>query len=147
MNVRAPIASAAARLRHVFVRDMVVRADIGVMAHEHGRAQRVRVNVDLGVTEPACGFQGSDLDEVLDYDEIAAAVRRVLTSGHVGLVETVAERIAEACLTDHRVALVRVRVEKLDVCADAASVGVEIERCAAMAQSFQPRLQRETLRA
>ena len=48
--------------------------------------------------------------------------------GHVQLVETLAERMAEALMADGRIFLVRVRVEKLDVFADAASAGVEIER-------------------
>ena len=45
-----------------------------------------------------------------------------------GWSETLAERIAEACLTDPRVHLARIRVEKLDVFPDLASAGVEIER-------------------
>jgi len=44
------------------------------------------------------------------------------------LVETLAERIAEACLLDKRVHLARIRVEELDVFADSASAGIEIER-------------------
>ena len=43
-------------------------------------------------------------------------------------METLAERIAEACLTDTRVQAARVRVEKPEVIPNAASVGVEIER-------------------
>jgi dihydroneopterin aldolase len=43
-------------------------------------------------------------------------------------VETLAERIAETCLKDRRVHIARIRVEKLDIFADAASAGVEIER-------------------
>jgi dihydroneopterin aldolase len=65
---------------------------------------------------------------VVDYERIAATVRRIVAAGHVRLVETLAERIAEACLTDKRVQVARIRVEKLDVFPDAASAGVEIER-------------------
>jgi dihydroneopterin aldolase len=65
---------------------------------------------------------------VVDYEKVAASVRAIVGAGHVRLVETLAERIAEACLADPRVHVVRVRVEKLDVFADAASAGVEIER-------------------
>ena len=43
-------------------------------------------------------------------------------------METLAERVAEACLRDPRVRVARVMMQKLDVFADAASVGVEIER-------------------
>ena len=48
--------------------------------------------------------------------------------GHVNLVETLAERIAEACLADLRVDAARGRVEKLAAIPEAASVGIEIER-------------------
>jgi hypothetical protein len=64
----------------------------------------------------------------LDYEKVANLVRSIVGSGHMRLVETLAERIAEACLTDARVRLVRIRVEKLDVFPDAVSAGVEIER-------------------
>jgi dihydroneopterin aldolase len=128
------IASAARAIRHVFIRDMVLPASIGVHAHEHEAAQRVRINVDLGVEDD--GIRGLSrsraarerLSRVVDYSAIAATVRTIVAAGHIVLVETLAERIAEACLADPRVHVARVRVEKLDVFADAASAGVEIER-------------------
>ena len=128
------IADAARGLRHVFLRDLVLPASIGVHPHEHAGAQRVRINVDLGVDDdgaralsrPSVGRD--DLRRVVDYEGVANAVRTIVASGHVMLVETLAERIAESCLADPRVHLARVRVEKLDVFADAASAGVEIER-------------------
>ena len=52
----------------------------------------------------------------------------MVAAGHVQLVETLAERLAEACLADDRILIARVRVEKLDVFADATSAGVEVER-------------------
>ena len=71
---------------------------------------------------------GDELARVVDYEKVAERVRGIVAAGHVRLVETLAERIAEACLADRRVHLARVRVEKLDIFADAASAGVEIER-------------------
>ncbi len=116
-------------LRHVFIRDMVLPASIGVYPHEQSAEQRVRINIDLGIPEAHDAGVGRDeLSRVVSYERVAHAVRRIVASGHVMLAETLAERIAEACLTDGRVALARVRIEKLDVFADAASAGVEIER-------------------
>src|SRR6202140_460521 len=43
------IADAARGLRHVFLRDMVLNASIGVFAHEQHAPQRIRINVDLAV--------------------------------------------------------------------------------------------------
>ncbi len=69
-----------------------------------------------------------ELTRVVDYAAVAARVRAIVASGHVRLVETLAERIAEACLEDERVEQARIRIEKLDVFADAESAGIEIER-------------------
>jgi 7,8-dihydroneopterin aldolase/epimerase/oxygenase len=113
-------------LRRVFIRDMVLQASIGVHLHEHGRRQRVRVNLDLAVIDDGPG--PDQLAHVVDYEAVAARVRGVVHAGHVRLAETLAERIAEVCLVDSRVRRVRVRVEKLDIFADAESAGVEIER-------------------
>ena len=65
---------------------------------------------------------------MVDYEKVADKVRSIVDAGHVRLAETLAERIAEACLIDARVQFVEVRVEKLDIFPDAVSAGVEIER-------------------
>jgi 7,8-dihydroneopterin aldolase/epimerase/oxygenase len=120
--------------RRMFIRDLVLAASIGVHAHERGAAQRVRINVELAVIDDAvqhlsrAAVGADDLARVVDYEAIVNRIRALTISGHVQLVETLAERLAETCLLDARVRRVLVRVEKLDVFADAAAVGVEIER-------------------
>ena len=128
------IASSTRALRHVFLRDLVLSASIGIYPHEHAARQRVRINIDLGVEDDGARALSrarvgrDELSRVVDYEKVAASVRSIVAAGHVRLVETLAERIAEACLADPRVHLARVRVEKLDIFADATSAGVEIER-------------------
>jgi len=128
------INDSARALRHVFLRDLLLLARIGVHPHELAAPQRVRINVDLGVEDDGARPLsrrpvGRDvLSRVVDYEAIADRVRAVVSAGHVRLVETLAERIAETCLVDRRVQLARIRVEKLDIFADATSAGVEIER-------------------
>lgn len=120
-----PIAGAGTR--HVFLRDMMVQASIGIHPHERGGRQRVRINVDLGVTEDPAD-ERDRLDRVVDYEALANRVREIAATSHINLVETLAERIAHACLVDKRVCLARVRVEKLDAFADIEAAGVEVER-------------------
>ena len=122
-----PASRAPARLRRIFVRDLVLLADIGVYRREQGNKQRVRVNLDLMVDDPP-EPPTDRLRDVVNYAKVVDAVRALVGRGRVNLVETLAQQIADACLTDPRVAKVRVQVEKLDAVAEAASVGVEIER-------------------
>ncbi len=102
-------------------------ASIGVHRHEHDAPQRIRINLDL--TLPDSGKPlNDDIASVLCYEDIVIRVRAVVGRGHIKLVESLARDIADVCVSDPRVVKVMVRVEKLDVFTDTASVGVEIER-------------------
>ena len=120
------IADGRAGVRHVFVRDLVLPCSIGVHRHERKRSQPVRINVDYTVIEDRP--HQDRLANVVCYEEIVSGIRAITSAGHINLVESLAEQIAELCLSDSRVCSVKVRVEKLHVFADAAGVGVEIER-------------------
>lgn len=115
-------------LRRVFLRDLLLKASIGIYPHEEAAPQRILVNVELGVEDDPA-LDGLDLlHRVVDYEAVANRIRAIVAQGHVRLVETLTERLAATCLEDPRVTRVRVRVEKLDVFADAAGAGVELER-------------------
>jgi dihydroneopterin aldolase len=121
-------------IRHVFVRDLELSCLIGVHSHERLRRQRVRINLDLAVEEGPEPI-GDELANVVSYEDILDRVRAIAGAGHINLVETLAERIAQTCLDDTRVRTARIRVEKLDVFEDAESVGVEIERFNALGRA------------
>ena len=78
----------------------------------------------------------SDLRDVLSYDVITDAIRRIVAEGHVELVEVLAERVAGAVLGEPRVVKVTVRVEKLDT--GPATVGVEITRENSRSRDLSP---------
>jgi dihydroneopterin aldolase len=107
----------------VFVTGLKVQAEIGVYKHEIGRVQPLVVDVELDV--PTAGAER--LSETLNYETILQSARALAAQGHIELVETFADRLARACLTDPRVTRARVRVEKpLALAPDATGAGVEI---------------------
>jgi dihydroneopterin aldolase len=108
----------------VFIRDFVVKARIGAYSHEQNVAQRLRFNVEADVRRPDLNM--GDMREVFSYDTIRDAIELILARGHVALVESLAEELAEQVLRDPRVLGVVVRIEKLDIVPGA--VGVEIRR-------------------
>ena len=121
------IADGVRKIRHVFIRDMVIDCSIGIYTHEKEHEQRVRINLDLAVGE-GDHLINDDIRNVISYEDMAKGVEVIIAAGHINLVETLAENIAEMCLQDKRVFSARVRVEKLEIIASAESVGVEIER-------------------
>jgi len=113
--------------RRVFIRDLVLQAEIGVYEHERGRTQPVRISVEMDVSE-AARPQNDQLDSVVCYDRLTRHIKGLVARGPVGLAETLAEEILALAFQDVRVLSARVLVEKPDAIADAQSVGVEIIR-------------------
>jgi (5-formylfuran-3-yl)methyl phosphate synthase len=112
------------RSDRIFVRDFIVPVRIGAYRVEHDATQRVRFNVEAFVQRGT--HAPADLRDVLSYDVITDAIRRIVAEGHVELVEVLAERVAGVVLGQPRVTKVVVSVEKLDL--GQATVGVEITR-------------------
>jgi dihydroneopterin aldolase len=113
--------------RRVFIRGLELIGSVGVYEHEKRYEQRVVVSLDLTVRDDYDG-RSDRLEHVYDYDHAINAVKATVASAHFNLVETLAERIADACLIDPRVLAVRVQIEKPDVLASCRAVGIEIRR-------------------
>ena len=113
-------------LRHealtVFVRGLTVEAGIGVYDHEHGRLQTLVIDVTLDLEPHAV----ERLGDTVNYEAVAEAARAIAADGHVGLVETFADRLARACLKDSVVRRARVRIEKPGALAGADAPGCEV---------------------
>jgi dihydroneopterin aldolase len=112
-------------LDRIFVHDYVLDVEIGVHHNEKGVTQRVRFSVDIDITDHADAFD-DDIARTLDYDYVINGIKTIIARGHINLVETLAEEVAQHCLAHPRTAAVKVVIEKLDK--DPGAVGVEIVR-------------------
>ena len=85
----------------------------GVFDFEKRDGQVFKVDLTLGLDiRPAA--RSDDLQDTVDYGSLVAAVKRAIEHDPVDLIETLAERIADVCLTDTRVEWAEVTVHKPD---------------------------------
>lgn len=91
----------------------------GVFDFERRQGQVFVIDLTLGLdTRPAAA--SDDLEDTVDYGGLVAAVKSAVERDPVDLVETVAQRIADVCLTNIRVEWARVTLHKPDAPIDAA---------------------------
>lgn len=89
------------------------RGHHGVLARERAEGQPFVVDLRMGLdTRPAAA--DDDLAKTVDYGAVAEEVVAVVTGEPVDLIETLAERIAQACLKHEGVREVEVCVHKPD---------------------------------
>src|SRR5436190_20527152 len=107
----------------VFVRGLTLEVEIGIYEHEHDRKQPLVIDVELSLTP----HRVEHFSETFNYETVLTEARRIAGHGHMNLVETFADRLARALMSDTRVIRARVRVEKPEALAPhAKAAGVEV---------------------
>ena len=107
----------------VFVRALKLEAEVGLYPHEQNRTQPLIVDVELSVDI----HDWEAITHTINYERVVKHAQAIIATGHIGLVETFAERLARALIAEPRVSRARVRVEKPEALApNAAAAGVEI---------------------
>jgi len=131
-------ATAPAGLRdRISLRDYVVAVEIGAFQAERGVAQRLRFGLVVEVNGNG-DKAGDDVDRILSYDSLIAAVDVELAGERLDLLETLAERVAARVLLAPQAARVFVRIEKLD--RGPWELGVEIVRSGGAGSDSAPGL-------
>jgi dihydroneopterin aldolase len=90
-----------------------VRGYHGVFEHERRDGQDFVVDVVLDV-DTSVAAASDELADTVDYGALSARIAEIVGGEPVNLLETLAERIAAACLADKRVRQAEVRLHKPD---------------------------------
>lgn len=97
----------ASGLISIGIRDAEVIADIGMLAHEIGRPQLLRISATLDIRMP----DADEIDATTNYKRIVEGAKAI-GARRTALIETFARLLAEDCLTDPRVERAEILVEK-----------------------------------
>jgi dihydroneopterin aldolase len=101
----------------------------GVFDFERREGQVFVLDLVLGL-DTRSAAASDDLRDTVDYGSLVGAVRSAVENDPVDLIETLAGRVADRCLTDDRVEWARVTVHKPEAPIDAtfADVALTITR-------------------
>lgn len=113
----------------ITIRDLRVETHIGVTKEERARSQTVAINVDIETDLTRAGIT-DDINDTVDYDDVATRVGDLVRSSEMQLLEHLAEKIASLVSADPRVTGVTVEVakERPPIGEDVGAVIVTIER-------------------
>ncbi len=115
----------------VFIRQLRLQAWIGLYRHEKIAPQTVEIDLEIALPGDAV-FRTGKVADTIDYSVVVQHLRAMLEKERFGLVENLAERIADLILKDFKSPRAKVSVTKLGVLRDAKHVGVTIERSRAV---------------
>ncbi len=111
----------------VFIEQLDIEALIGIYDWERRIRQPLWFDIEMDFDNrvPAAS---DDIAHTLDYKAVSKRVMAYVGASSFGLVETLAERVAELVLSEFPVSRVRLKLSKPGAVRGARAVGVRIER-------------------
>jgi 7,8-dihydroneopterin aldolase/epimerase/oxygenase len=111
----------------IFLREIRLDARIGIYKREKTITQTVELDLDIALPDDRV-FTSGKVADTIDYALVNERIRATLVEQHYGLVESLAEHVAQIILKEFHAPWVRVSVAKIGTQRNARRVGVVIER-------------------
>ena len=115
------------RLDRIHIRDLRLRCIIGINPDERTKKQDVDINITL-YADLRRAAEADSMADTVDYSAIKSRVVAEVEGSSFFLLERLAVRVAEICLSEPQVVAARVLIEKPGALRFARTVGVELIR-------------------
>ncbi|MBF0387675.1 MAG: dihydroneopterin aldolase [Candidatus Omnitrophica bacterium] len=105
------------------IKDLALKAVIGIHDHEHNNAQDIMLNISLEY-DAANAVLGDDIKDAVDYQAIQQAVITLVAATRFNLVERLAAEVLKVVTSDPRVLRASVTIDKPKALSSARSVSL-----------------------
>ena len=111
----------------VFIRELKVDTLVGIYDWERRIRQHVVLDLEMA-TDNRRAARTDRIEDAVDYKAVAKRVSQFVEAAEFGLVETLAEKVAELVMQEFHVPWIRVTLNKPGAVSRTRSVGIVIER-------------------
>ncbi len=112
-------------MAQIFIKNLLLRTEIGFMEHEKGKKQDLIINIKIEFD--TVGEELSDDPEMaLDYRAICKKIIETIENRNFNLIESVANKVLELVLANKRVKQAEIEVDKPHALRFAESVSVKL---------------------
>ncbi len=110
----------------IYIEGLRVDTVIGIWGWE--RQIKQRITIDIEFSADAQRITQDNIDETVNYRDVAKKIKKFCEEKHFQLVETMAEQVVKILILDFNVEWATVRVTKPGALSDALNVGITVER-------------------
>ncbi len=113
--------------KKVIIKDLLLNFVIGYYSTEKAKKQKVKFNIELNYTDQK-NLNDKDIKSIVDYGRIIKVIKNMTKNKHYNFLESLADDLFDELFKDERIDKIKLKIEKLDVIREAASVGIEITK-------------------
>ena len=114
-------------LDRILIRDLRLSCVVGVKPEERIAPREVVFQIELGL-DLAEAARADNLEQTVSYSALAEEISKTVADSNFRLIESLAEEVAQVCLSFAKVKEVRITLDKPGAIAAACSAAVVIVR-------------------
>jgi len=118
----------------VYIKGLSIQTTIGFFQWEKEIKQTLVIDLAMGWNTANAAIN-DELAKTLDYADISVAIEKFSNDNPVDLIETLAERLASYLMNQYHIPWLKLSIGKPGAVHNAQTVGVEIERSLATAET------------
>ena len=108
--------------KKVIVKDLILLLSVGIHQFERLKRQKVKFNIEI-TTDPNLK---PDIKTIVNYESIINEIKKLTKKTHFELLESLSESIFDEIFKNKKVKKIKLKIEKLDIIKETASVGIEV---------------------
>ena len=113
--------------KKVLIKELILDLKLGYYEFEKEKAQKVKFNLEIDYKDKK-PTNDKDLKSIVNYGKIVKLVKKLVKNKHYNFLETLAEDVFDELFKDKRIDKITLKIEKLEIMKDCASVGIQISK-------------------
>ena len=113
--------------KKVLIKDLILNLRLGFYDFEKEKPQKVKFSLEVNYKDKK-PTNDKDLKSIVNYDKLVKLIKKLVKNKHYNFLETLAEDVFDEMFKDKRIDKITLKIEKLEIMKDCASVGIQISK-------------------
>ena len=113
--------------KKILIKDLILDLKLGYYDLEKQKTQKVKFSLEIDY-EDRKPTNDKDIKSIVNYGQVVKLITNLAKKKHYNFLETLAEDIFDVLFKDKRIGKIMLKIEKLEIIKECASVGIQITK-------------------
>ncbi|MEK9690480.1 MAG: dihydroneopterin aldolase [Pelagibacteraceae bacterium] len=113
--------------KKILIKELLLELKLGYYDFEKEKPQKVKFSLEIDY-EDKKPTNDKDIKSIVNYGTVVKLITKLVKKKHYNFLETLAEDVFDELFKDRRIGKILLKIEKLEILKECASVGIQITK-------------------
>ena len=113
--------------KKILIKELILDLKLGYYDFEKEKSQKVKFSLEIDY-EDKKPTSDEDIKSIVNYGQVVKLITKLTKNKHYNFLETLAEDVFDVLFKDKRIGKIMLKIEKLEIIKECASVGIQITK-------------------